>query len=86
MVESISDPANDPVIFWFSGGPGGVSTLHLLFGHGPYSIDINKQPPWTAEVNPYAWNNKSTMIYVDNPAGVGYSHAGRESDYITNDY
>jgi len=36
FVESISSPATDPVLIWFSGGPGGSSTPMLVFGNGPY--------------------------------------------------
>ena len=81
FVESLNDPSKDPVLVWFSGGPGGSSTPHLGSGHGPY----NEGEDGNYEINPYAWNNKSNMIFVDNPAGVGYSYAARDIDYATND-
>ena len=35
--------------------------------------------------NPYAWNDKANLLFVSNPAGVGYSYAGREEDLYNND-
>jgi carboxypeptidase C (cathepsin A) len=26
--------------------------------------------------NEFSWNNRSSVLYIDSPAGVGYSYAG----------
>ncbi len=31
------------------------------------------------------WARSSSLLFIDNPAGVGYSHAERDSDRFTND-
>ena len=36
---SMNDPTNDPVVIWFSGGPGCSSTLAFAYEIGPYVID-----------------------------------------------
>lgn len=44
--------------------------LGFLQEHGPYSLGDNA----TEFVkNPYSWNKEATMIYIESPAGVGYS-------------
>lgn len=82
LVESIRDPAKDPVVVWFSGGPGASSTPHIGLGHGPY---LYHEETNSFTVNPDAWNNETNMLYVDNPAGVSYSYAERDVDYSFND-
>ncbi|TDZ36227.1 Carboxypeptidase Y [Colletotrichum spinosum] len=70
LAESRSDPASDPVILWMSGGPGASSVAFGLFEElGPCIIDgVNATRP-----NPYAWNNHANVIFVDQPANVGFS-------------
>jgi carboxypeptidase C (cathepsin A) len=83
FVESLRDPAHDPIMVWFAGGPGGSSMLDLLVGLGPYTIGADFRQ--NATYNPYAATNTTNVLYLDNPAGVGYSYAGRNIDYIVND-
>jgi carboxypeptidase C (cathepsin A) len=61
---------NDPVIFWYNGGPGCSSMLGLLQENGPYIID-NFETDF--KVNNYSWNNNANMIFIEAPAGVGFS-------------
>jgi carboxypeptidase C (cathepsin A) len=82
LIESESDPANDPLLVWFSGGPGASSTIELFTGIGPY-VFIDNQTIFKSE---YSWTNKANLMLIDNPAGVGYSWAKREVDYAQNDY
>jgi carboxypeptidase C (cathepsin A) len=84
FVESRDKPETDPIIVWFSGGPGGSSTPDVFQprGHGPYSYTNST----FIEENPFAWNKKSNMLYIDSPAGVGYSIAERDIDYAQNDF
>ncbi|TNV79040.1 hypothetical protein FGO68_gene12523 [Halteria grandinella] len=60
----------DPVLLWFNGGPGCSSMLGWLSENGPYSI-IDGQSNFTK--NQYSWNKEATIIYIEAPAGVGYS-------------
>lgn len=63
----------DPVVLWLNGGPGCSSLLGAFQENGPFLFNINKtglQP----EVNPYSWNNFSNVLYIESPAGVGFSN------------
>lgn len=66
---SRNDPKNDPVILWLNGGPGCSSATGMLFELGPSNL-ING----TLVHNPYSWNNNASVIFLDQPVGVGYSY------------
>ncbi|CAK4086924.1 unnamed protein product [Aphanomyces euteiches] len=68
--ESRSDPANDPLVLWLTGGPGGSSMVALLSENGPCTID----PDLQTVTNPYSWTNNASVIWLDQPTGVGFSY------------
>lgn len=59
-----------PLSLWFSGGPGVPSTSAALGEHGPCSVIEDSK---TTELNPWSWNEKANMVYIDQPVQVGYS-------------
>ena len=70
FLESQNNPATDPLIAWFNGGPGCSSLGGLLSENGPFYPDgagnlVN---------NPYAWNTVANVLYVESPAQVGFSY------------
>lgn len=78
FLESTGNPSTDPVLLWSNGGPGCSSLLGLFAENGPYILDnINSK----CVENPYRWNVNASLLYIESPAGVGYSHAGTEADY-----
>ncbi|SJX64227.1 related to Carboxypeptidase Y precursor [Sporisorium reilianum f. sp. reilianum] len=74
--ESRNDPKTDPVVLWLNGGPGCSSFTGLLMELGPCNaVDpASRGGKPGAEKNPWAWNNNATMIFLDQPVGVGYSY------------
>lgn len=66
-----------PIILWLTGGPGCSSTLALLFENGPCKVT----PDGTGTtINPYSWTEAAHVLWLDQPAGVGFSY-GKENDY-----
>lgn len=59
-------------MFWLNGGPGCSSLDGAFYEHGPFYFK-EETIPYTPIVNPYAWNNAAHMIYLETPAGVGFS-------------
>jgi carboxypeptidase C (cathepsin A) len=70
-VESQGDPSTDPVLLWTNGGPGCSGLTGFLTEHGPFRPTSNG----TLELNPQAWNTLASMVYVEQPVGVGFSEA-----------
>ncbi|PWU85310.1 putative serine carboxypeptidase (CBP1) [Trypanosoma cruzi] len=70
-----------PVLLWMTGGPGCSSMFALLAENGPCLVNET-----TGDIykNNYSWNNEAYVIYVDQPAGVGFSYAEVE-DYDSNE-
>jgi len=65
-----------PLVMWLTGGPGCSSTLALLTENGPCSVNTDGE---TTRVNPYSWTEAAHVLWLDQPAGVGFSY-GQETD------
>lgn len=70
-----------PLVFWLTGGPGCSSILALFFENGPYTISADGS---TMLPNPYGWNQDNVLVYVDQPAGTGFSK-GEYSGYVVDE-
>ncbi|CCD66273.1 Serine carboxypeptidase ctsa-3.1 [Caenorhabditis elegans] len=71
LTESRSNPDTDPLLVWFNGGPGCSSLGGLFEELGPFYVNFDGQ---TLYENPYAWNAKANVLYLESPIGVGYSY------------
>ena len=71
--ESKNAPDTDPLVLWLTGGPGCASEVALFFENGPYMFGADKK---TLNGNAFSWNKKANLLYVDQPVGTGFSHAG----------
>ncbi|KZT67101.1 serine carboxypeptidase [Daedalea quercina L-15889] len=69
--ESRDNPDKDDVIFWTNGGPGCSSSTGLFMELGPCRVTN----PENATFNPYSWNEKANIFFIDQPIGVGFSYA-----------
>jgi len=72
-VQSEKDPANDPVVLWLNGGPGCSSLDGYLYEQGPFHV--NETDHTQLYYNEYTWAKVANMIFLEAPAGVGFSYA-----------
>ena len=72
------NPATDPIIFWFNGGPGCSSLFGFAIENGPYVIEDGED---TFHKNDFSWNREATMVYIDAPASVGFSLCSINCDF-----
>lgn len=69
FARAVGDTSNTPLAFWFTGGPGCSSMSAFLTEQGPYRPDANGN----LELNEARWNQLMNMVWIDSPAGVGFS-------------
>ncbi|CAI8616006.1 unnamed protein product [Vicia faba] len=78
FVETEVDPPSKPVVLWLHGGPGCSAVGEAAFSqHGPFLVTSKGLIK-----NPNSWNREANMLYLDSPAGVGFSYSENMSDYL----
>ncbi|VVB14781.1 unnamed protein product [Arabis nemorensis] len=76
FIKSERNPEEDPLLIWISGGPGCSSISGLLFGNGPLTFKTEgyKGGSPTLVSTTYSWTKVASIIFLDQPVGVGFSY------------
>ncbi|KAK1631489.1 hypothetical protein QYE76_005804 [Lolium multiflorum] len=77
LVEAPSSAAEKPLVLWLNGGCSslGYGAMQEL---GPFRVSEDNK---TLTRNVNAWNNVANVIFLESPAGVGFSYSNTSSDY-----
>ena len=85
---------SDSMVLWMNGGPG-CSSLDagMTFEHGPVKVPSHpagfccSSPNDPLETNPFAWTKATTMLYVEQPGGTGFSQGPEplDEDHVAGD-
>ncbi|KAK7263919.1 hypothetical protein RJT34_31518 [Clitoria ternatea] len=82
FVEAKHSKETRPLLLWLNGGPGcssfGYGAMQEL---GPFRVNSDGK---TLYKNNYSWNNVANVLFLESPAGVGFSYSNSSSDYKTN--
>ncbi|GER51278.1 serine carboxypeptidase-like protein [Striga asiatica] len=74
-------PENRPLVLWLNGGPGCSSVAYGASEEiGPFRINSDGK---TLYLNPYSWNKLANLLFLESPAGVGFSYSNTSSDLYT---
>ncbi|RHN68889.1 putative carboxypeptidase D [Medicago truncatula] len=79
FVESPYNSSTKPLVLWLNGGPGCSSLGYGAFQElGPFRINSDGK---TLYRNQYAWTEVANVLFLESPAGVGFSYSNTTSDY-----
>ncbi|XP_031100078.1 serine carboxypeptidase-like 2 isoform X1 [Ipomoea triloba] len=88
FIESERSPENDPLLLWLTGGPGCSALSGILYEIGPFTINSANSTTGdipALELNPYAWTKVANIIFLDQPAGTGFSYSKTWEAYRCSD-
>jgi serine carboxypeptidase-like clade 2 len=75
------NPESKPLVLWLNGGPGCSSVAYGAAEEiGPFRINPDGK---TLYHNPYSWNKLANLLFLESPAGVGFSYSNTTSDLYT---
>ncbi|KAG9450968.1 hypothetical protein H6P81_010933 [Aristolochia fimbriata] len=79
FVESPVNASTKPLVLWLNGGPGCSSLgAGAMMELGPFRVNSDGK---SLHLNNYAWNHAANIIFLESPAGVGFSYSNTTSDY-----
>ncbi|XP_066374125.1 serine carboxypeptidase-like 34 [Miscanthus floridulus] len=77
----MDDAHKKPVVLWLNGGPGcsslGTGAIEEL---GPFLIQNPGTNRHELRLNPESWNKEANLLFLESPAGVGFSYTNTTSD------
>ncbi|XP_076883277.1 serine carboxypeptidase 1-like [Bidens hawaiensis] len=83
FAESPHNSSSKPLVLWLNGGPGCSSLGYgAMVELGPFRVNSDGK---TLYRNDYAWNHVANVLFLESPAGAGFSYSNRSLDYTTGD-
>ncbi|XP_073306292.1 serine carboxypeptidase-like 28 [Primulina huaijiensis] len=84
LIESSMEPDSKPLVLWLNGGPGCSSIAYGAWEEiGPFRVRRNGQSLYLSQ---HAWNKEANLLFLDSPAGVGFSYANASFDQTIGDH
>ncbi|XP_051124209.1 serine carboxypeptidase-like 40 [Andrographis paniculata] len=72
-------PSQLPLLLWLNGGPGCSSLAYGAMDElGPFRVHSDGK---TLYKNNFAWNYAANVLFLESPAGVGFSYSNTTKDY-----
>ncbi|KAJ8749681.1 hypothetical protein K2173_010101 [Erythroxylum novogranatense] len=80
LTEASHNPLSKPLVIWLNGGPGCSSVAYGASEEiGPFRINKTTSGLY---LNKFSWNTEANLLFLETPAGVGFSYTNRSSDLL----
>ncbi|KAI9189039.1 hypothetical protein H9P43_000466 [Blastocladiella emersonii ATCC 22665] len=70
--------ASPDLVVWLNGGPGSSSLFGMFVENGPITMSADG----TLSHNEYGWHKAGNALFLENPAGVGFSTVTHPAHYV----
>lgn len=74
FIEARQNPDTAPLTIWLNGGPGSSSMIGLFQESGPCEVVQLPDGSYGTQERVWGWDRSSNILYVDQPAQVGFSY------------
>ncbi|EEF40332.1 serine carboxypeptidase, putative [Ricinus communis] len=87
FIESEGNPKEDPLLLWYSGGPGCSAFNGLIYEIGPLEFNISDYEGGLPSLAyyPYSWTKSASILFLDAPVGTGFSYSITEDGWSMSD-
>jgi len=75
LFEARHQPESAPLVLWLQGGPGCSSMQAVVSENGPCTLAHGGKD---TVPNEFSWTQRANVLYVDQPAGTGFSTGTKE--------
>ncbi|XP_043693871.1 serine carboxypeptidase 24-like [Telopea speciosissima] len=80
FIEATTHSEKKPLVLWLNGGPGCSSIAYGASEEiGPFRINKTGSSLY---LNKYSWNKEANILFLESPAGVGFSYTNTSSDLL----
>ncbi|KAM0062081.1 putative carboxypeptidase D [Helianthus debilis subsp. tardiflorus] len=79
FVEALDEPSSKPLVLWLNGGPGCSSLgVGAMLEIGPFGVNPDGKTLYSRR---FSWNKVANILFLESPAGVGFSYSNTSTDY-----
>jgi len=85
LIKAETNPNTLPLIVWYQGGPGCSGLLGLFLENGPFTLSQASDGSTKLGYSDLSWTRFANMLWIEQPAFVGFSYSNTSSDTHTGD-
>jgi len=84
LIKAETSPDDKPLLVWYQGGPGCSGLIGLFNENGPFTV-TRVAGKTTLTYDNLGWTQFANVLWVEQPAFVGFSYSNTSTDIQTND-